>query len=410
MVLAGVMSMATAGGATASGPNAATGLKLTAESCSSGLAMYRLSWTPSGKGAQRVDLSATDNGFASGYASANLDAGASAIRLSLLKPGTTYHVRIVTATASGAAVSDTLSFEASCVSPPAFSVPANLHATAIGKDTLRFQWTRGQGNQYFCLDTATSLADLYNYKGSWRNHHCWTTSTSVDVSGVKCGTVVYWRVFAWGAGSGHSQPSVVVSQPCVTIGAPVNLHAQQIHKTSTLLFWTPGEKNDSFCVNLAKSAFDLAHQTGSWKSFNCGNPTSSAYVDNLECGVTYHWDVTARNAQTSIRSAPSTFKLTDCEKLVNAPIEGVAIEKHGDRHYAEVVAALPDACHKAAGHEVVRSGNTFHVKVLNSAVPGPCAFVHDTYVLNVNLGTDLVAGKTYKVIVNESVSKTFVAQ
>jgi hypothetical protein len=393
--------------ASAAPAGAATGLKATALSCTGNLAKYRLSWTPSGKGAQRVDLSATNNGFANNFSSANLGVQASTVDMTSLKPGTTYYVRIVTLTSGGALASDTLSFKAACQTSPAFSVPSQLKSTQIGKGTIRFQWTAGQGNQYFCLDTASNLTDLVNFTGSWRNHGCGTTTPSVDVSNLSCGTVVYWRVFAWGTASGHSEVSVA-STPSCFIGQPSNLNAQPSGTSGVLLSWTPGADNVWFCVDVAKSPTDLANLTGSWRNYGCWMTGNSIQLANLDCGATYYWNVYAWNASTNTRSANASFEVLNCNTQVKAPIEQVDVEKVGSRHFATIVAGLPDACHSPASHQVERNGNLFIITVLNDVKPGQCASVYGTYDLSVNLGT-LEAGKSYTVVVNGEKSKSFVA-
>ena len=402
-----LVAFPSADSASAAPAGAATNLKVVADSCHDNLARYWLTWTPSGKGPQRVDLSAVNNGFANNYASVNLSTSASAEDLSQLKVGTTYYARVVTFAPGGAIASDTLVLKAACHNAPAFTVPSNLVSTETGKGTLLFKWTAGAGNYHFCLDTATNPVDLFNFAGSWRNHGCGTTNTSLEVSNLHCDSSIYWRVFAWGTGSGHSQVGLTSTPPCV-IGQPTQLEALQTGPSSVLLGWKPGAENNWFCVDVAKSPGELANLTGSWRNYGCWMTGSSISITNLDCGETYYWNVFAWNNYTHTRSSNSSFELIGCSTLQEAPIEDVDVAKGGARYYAEIVAALPDACHTAASHDSERIGNTFYVTVLNNVEPGPCAFVYDTYKVSVDLG-NLEVGKTYKVIVNGDESETFVA-
>ena len=403
-----IVSLPLVGTASAAPAGAATALKVTAESCTNNLATYRLAWTASGKGTQRVDLSATNNGFASNYSSGNLDTNASLVLLTSLKPGTTYYTRIVTSTPSGAVASDTVSFAASCQPAPAFSAPTGLHSSQVGKGTIRFQWTPGVGNQYYCLDTATSFDDLIGLKGSWRNHGCGTTTPSLDVSDLPCGAVVYWRVFAWGTSSGHSQVAAVSSPACV-IGAPTDLTATPTGTAGVALSWTPGTNNTWFCVDVATSTQDLAGLNGSWRNYGCWMTGHTITLNNLDCGQTYYWNVYAWNDYTHTRSANASFQVKNCNSTVTAAINSVDVTKVGGNYHAKIVAVVPNACHKPAEYEVTRSGNTINIAVTYETQPGHCEYFAGTYNLDVNLGNNFVSGKTYKVVVNGDKSKSFVA-
>ncbi len=403
-----IVSFPAAHSASAAPAGAAAGLKVTAESCSNGLASYRLTWTPSGKGAQRIDLSATDNGFANNFSSGNLDVNASLVFLTSLKQDTTYYVRIVTGSTGGNVASDTLSFKAACVVAPPFTVPTQLHSSQVGKGTTRFQWTAGQGNQHFCVDTAYKVSDLVNLTGSWRNHGCGTSSTSLDVSDLRCDAIVYWRVFAWGSGSGHSQVAVANTPSCV-IGAPTNLSVKQADtKGSVVLSWAPGANNRWFCVDVADSTSDLANHNGSWRNYGCWMTGSSIQINNLDCGDTFYWNVYAWNDYTNTRSANASFEVKNCTKTVEADIDDLDIVKTGTRYYAEIVAVVPNACHEPAETEVERSGSKINITVTYVTEPGNCQYFAGTYDLSVNLGSGLDKGRTYKVTVNDQLSKTFV--
>jgi hypothetical protein len=101
----------------------------------------------------------------------------------------------------------------------AFSPPTNLRTETVTGTTVRFRWDRGSDNQWFCLDTALSQEDLQRFQGTWRNHGCGNTTTSLEVL-LECGTTYYWRVYAQGTTvAGHSAIAQVSAPACATATA-----------------------------------------------------------------------------------------------------------------------------------------------------------------------------------------------
>ena len=396
----GLFGMTTASAAPA---GAATGLRVTQEGCTDGFAKARLSWTPSGRGNQRVDLSATNNGFASGYSSGNVGSTGGATQFTQLKPGSTYYARVVTMTDSGALVSDPVQFTASCA-VSAFTAPRSLQAASIGPGQVRFFWSAGANNKWFCVDTARNLNDLMSLKGTWRNH-CRTDANNLTVGNLQCGTTYVWAVYAWNGGlNAKSAPSTIQTKSCV-IGQPTDLKFRQTGNDSVRLSWRAGENNRWFCVDVAESAKDLKNFGPTWENFGCWRTVTSIDLVEVECGKLYHFNVYAWNESVNTRSANSTFELLKCETKQVAPIEELSIEATEDdpAHYIlTVVAVLPNDCYSYDSQKVSRKDRTVTVTITNLYDrDGSCSKKSKIYELKVDLGTKFDEDVRYTVNVND---------
>jgi hypothetical protein len=99
--------------------------------------------------------------------------------------------------------------------PCAFSVPHSLDTDDVEKTSAHFDWVAGTNNLWYCVDLAKTLDNLLNFNGTWFNRGCGTTNTFLNITGLDCGTLYYWRVFAFGgAVSGHSATAQVTTDPC----------------------------------------------------------------------------------------------------------------------------------------------------------------------------------------------------
>ena len=404
MVLATALLLGFAGArmVAAAPSGAATDLKTVNEGCSNSLAKARLSWTASGKGEQRVDLSTLNNGFASGYSSGNVSRTGNAMELVSLQPGTKYYVRVVTSTASGALISDTLQFTASC-DVAAFTAPTNLQAAAASNGTVRFSWTKGQNNQWFCVDTARNLADLNSRTGTWRNY-CRTDSTSMTVTSLRCGATYVWTVYAWnGALNAKSAPVTVKTPDCV-IGKPTDLSYKQTSNDVVRLSWTAGQNNKWFCVDVAESEKDLNALTGTWENFGCWQTKTTLDLTELECGKVYYFNVYAWNESVNTRSANSTFELTKCKTTVPSIVDDLFVTASTDNpaHYIlTVVIVLPNDCYKYDSSKVSKKDTVLNVTVTTELNKnGKCSKKAQNYEVEIDLGTKFESGKRYTVNVN----------
>ena len=102
---------------------------------------------------------------------------------------------------------------------------------------------------------------------------------------------------------------------------------------------------------------------------------------------------------------------------VRAPIESVKIniaESFPPQYFAAIKSGLPSGCAKFNEYEVSRDGNTVSIEVTNmQPAEGQmvaCTALYGYHDSNINLGSDFVGGETYTVVVNDSVTETFVAQ
>lgn len=423
-LIAGILALVTAaivlpgaGTASAAPPGAATNLSFGSQVCHpNGTVSGTLAWSPSGLGSQYVDLGV--NASFSNYSRGGpYSASVNAVNLVQLKRGTTYYIRVLTAVSGGTINSDTVAITADCSSgggggTGAMTKPTNLSAQARSDGSVRFDWTPGANNTWYCVDTALSLQDLYNTRNTWRNHGCWNTNSDLTVNGLSCGSVYYWLVYSWnGVTNVKSDASLVQTRSCAsTISPPTNLEATRLNDGGVLFDWNAGAGNIWFCLDTALSQSDLLNISGSWRNHGCWNTNSQLVVNNLECSETYYWLVYAWNTVANTKSAVATAQTQACKsELELAPIEDVEVVKAGDNYRADIIAALPDGCHEPDSHQVQRYGNTIEITVWNEVAPGPCTFIYREYELNINLGDDFDEGETYTVIVNDDESDSFVA-
>ena len=97
---------------------------------------------------------------------------------------------------------------------------------------------------------------------------------------------------------------------------------------------------------------------------------------------------------------------TPGRQTVPAPIDDVQVvirESNPAQVSLRIKAGLPSGCAQRDSHSMVRSGDTFTVRVLNSMPTGDvaCTMIYGTYELSLDLGRDFRAGGTYTVNVND---------
>jgi hypothetical protein len=80
------------------------------------------------------------------------------------------------------------------------SPPNHLQAAAVSETAARFQWMAGQGDEWYCLDLASTPDDLESLTGTWFNSGCGMTGTSHVVKGLQCSATYFTRVWAQTAG------------------------------------------------------------------------------------------------------------------------------------------------------------------------------------------------------------------
>ena len=196
-----------------------------------------------------------------------------------------------------------------------FGVPSNLQTTPLAPNAMRFSWSRGGDNQWFCIDTAFTSEDLVGFRGSFANWGCGTTATVLDIVGLQCGTLHYWRVYARGTVSdGHSATSTFTMPACAaaTFTPPSNLQAIPLANTAMRFSWTAGSDNLWFCIDTALSSQDLNTFSGSWKNYSCGMTTTTIDISGLTCNTNYFWRVYARGTTVAGYSSEAQARTTAC--------------------------------------------------------------------------------------------------
>jgi hypothetical protein len=97
---------------------------------------------------------------------------------------------------------------------------------------------------------------------------------------------------------------------------------------------------------------------------------------------------------------------TPGRQTVPAPIDDVQVvirESSPPQISVSIKAGLPSGCAQRESHSIVRDGDTFTVRVLNSMPTGnvACTMIYGTYELTLDLGRDFRVGGTYTVSVND---------
>jgi hypothetical protein len=392
-----------------------SGLFVDNQTCSNGRVHALLHWTPDNSGLQFVDLSLNNDNFGSSYSTSGpYPSNQSQEALTQLLPNTRYYARVSTLIGTNFLRSSTLSFlTLSCGgSSGTATPPTNLQGGAFSTSEARFQWTPGGANRYFCFDYARNIQDLFNITGSWRNTGCGTTSNSVVVSGLACGTNYFGRVWTSAGGGLYSSVRGFQTYSCASaISPPVNLAVVFTTKATARLDWDAGKDNRWFCIDTATSQSNLLQFKGDWRNHACWTSTTQVTISGLKCETTYYWRVYAWNFVANAHSSVSTFKTDDCDTdLVVAPIEDVDVEKVGANYHATILVGKPNACHSFGAYESETSGNVIEITVYNTVVDqDACAEVYSTYELVINLGSGFTPGVTYVVIVNDEESDAFKA-
>lgn len=139
-----------------------------------------------------------------------------------LQCGTVYYWRVFGWGPFGSAHSPIYSFRtADCAF---FSPPLALYSQVLSRNSVLLSWVPGANNIWYCVDVAPSHTHLVQFLEGWGNIGCGTTATSLTVSGLQCGTLYFWRVFASGVGvSGHSGVATFVL-PCDSFDGPDRFH------------------------------------------------------------------------------------------------------------------------------------------------------------------------------------------
>jgi hypothetical protein len=234
--------------------------------------------------------------------------------------GTTVYWNVYAWNTTTSATSQSAAFQSpgcsSLISPP-----TDLSTSKPSPGTIRFDWDPGQNNIWYCLNVASSFADLATGGPSWFNAGCWTTSSQITLSNLPCDRTLYWNVFTWNnVTSATSDVATVQTDSCSSVFSPPDdLEASNITRTSVRLTWDAGLGNIWFCVNMAESEADLGSGLNTWKNFGCWSTTESLNVSGLDCETTYYWNVFAWNNVTNGTSATANFTTSPCSNPAPTP-------------------------------------------------------------------------------------------
>jgi hypothetical protein len=286
------------------------------------------------------------------------------------------------------------------------SPPLHFQAAAISDTAARFSWTPGAGNEWFCVDLASTPDDLESLSGTWFNSGCGTTLAKHLVKGLQCGSIYYTRVWAsTGEGGVYSPPLRVDMNDCAsTITAPTNLRPLFETAHTVRLAWDAGDNNNWYCVEMALDLSELIQQRDSWTSLGCGMTETELTVEDLECETHYHWRVVAWNFRVETASDVRTVLTADCDgRLRRARVESVAVSRNNGSYSLDVVVALPNACLAPGSYEVEQQANLIEVVVRNIYIEPltTCADIQGTHIWTISLLGDFAEGQTYIIVVND---------
>jgi hypothetical protein len=260
-------------------------------------------------GDQYVDVTTINDNFSSNWwNSGPLHSAQNRFDWLSLRPGTIHYARVNT-WAGGWLTSDTIVFTTiACTGN--FTAPTDPQTSMVTGNSARFTWQRGSGNQWFCVDTALTEADLVGFKGTWWAHGCGTTTTSLDVTGLGCGQQHVWRVYAQGAFvGGHSSIGTFTTAAC-NFTPPTNAQATVLSKTSLRFTWDKGTDNNYYCADWALSQADLLGLNNSWRNGCAGSPPIDA--TSLACGTQYFWRIWTLGTQTTAYTEVQTTTTAAC--------------------------------------------------------------------------------------------------
>ncbi|MGV3527526.1 MAG: fibronectin type III domain-containing protein [Flavisolibacter sp.] len=205
-------------------------------------------------------------------------------------------------------------FKTDCADPcHSAGIPKNLHAQPTGENSVRLTWNAGD---------PVAGSDVYHWYVAARPEDFWvneivsgtSTSTSVEVSGLACGKLYYYRVFASTLCNGTSSSSAI-SPPfftmacagnCETPGAPVYPSASFIDSTTARLTWYSGLPAGSATVTyrwVVGTTPNVVYGQGVAQGSTTEN---SITTQALGCGLTYYLRVFAESACNQNPSAYAT--------------------------------------------------------------------------------------------------------
>jgi len=273
-----------------------------------GMVQVFVSWQPSGMGYQYWDVDPYDNNFGSGFMNHGpFQPNDGYGQWDGLQPGMTYRTRVNTWYGNDWHQSQPIAFTTivcpggnpgTIYNQGGYSAPSNVTVVLITVNVLRFQWAPGNGNDWYCLDTALNNYDLTNYTGSWQYNGCGNTANYFDMANFPCGQVIYFRVYGhspYGNFDGHSPVQLVQAPACNysygNFSPPANVQIVYLGGPRLRFQWDRGNDNDSYCIDVARNHDDLDNYRGSFRNYGCGNHDNHWDVNDMPCGQDFYYRV-----------------------------------------------------------------------------------------------------------------------
>jgi hypothetical protein len=253
----------------------------------------------------------TSTAYGSQTQSASLGSGTSGVGISAslsgLKPGTTYHYRVVATNSSGTARGAdgilTTSSAPQAVTGSASSITATsatLNGT-VNPSSRDTTW-------YFEYGTSTS----YGTKTTAKDAGSGTSNVSVSaaITGLKSGTTYHFRLVAMsdaGTSRGNDQTFVPVASPTVTTKA-----ASSIRDTTATLNGSVNPLGQSTNAYFEYGTSTSYGAKSAVKSVGSGKSTTNVAIGitGLTPGATYHFRIVAQNPTGSSTGSDQTFTTT----------------------------------------------------------------------------------------------------
>jgi len=202
------------------------------------------------------------------------------------------------------------------------AAPTNFTATSAAETRLSLSWSDNSNNEIgFRIERSADGRD-------------WTLANAVIANstwfaddGLSCGATYHYRIYAYSAGGGNSDPlegsATTVACPITLPNAPANLSASTAGESRLTLTWSDTSDNE----DLFKLERSPNGQTA-WAQITTLGPNATTYTDaGLTCNTAYHYRVRAYreghgdSAYTSSASATTAVCSASPPKC-NTPANG----------------------------------------------------------------------------------------
>jgi phosphodiesterase/alkaline phosphatase D-like protein len=377
--------------------------------------------------------------YGSKSASAKLAGGAGptheAVALSGLKADSTYHFRVVAtnAQAPGGIASADMKF--ATLGPPVIS---EVKTGAIAETSAAVEFKLDPAGSETTYEVEYGPTEAYGSKSASGKLAATAgpTHESVELSGLKAGTLYHFRVVAKNTQAPSGVPSADMT--FATLGPPVisEVKVASIAETSAKVEFTlaPAGSETTYEVEYGPTEA-YGSKSASGKLAAGAGPTHEAVsLTGLKPGSTYHFRVVAKNAQApaGVDSADSTFatlappvitevkvgsiaETTAKVEFMLAPegaettyeVEYGSTEAYGSKSASGKLAATAGPTHESVALSGLTPGSTYHYRVVakNTQAPGG---VHSADTTFTTLGPPAISEVSVGSITEASANVSFV--